>query len=638
MIEKLLHIGSINVAIALVLCVWILAVYGYGFFVFRILARRFPSLQLLSTESTALFLLIAPLLGMFALCFGVAIWHIFLPLYQAVSIVLLLVGLGIFIALQKHYISSNILSILSALLALAIVIPLSAFSDSVGDSVNYHIQIVSWIQESPLVFGLGNIHTRLGYNGLIYNFYALTDVAQIIPNLRSFIANEIIYFGLLFSAFLVLLHLLAQKSTPKLYELLLFMALFPFLFVMKWGEFRGLYCEGIGVVLGVATFSLLLFIFDNAKRPLRAMFALAFIIALFSTMIKIANFALIVAVVLCFAVFYKREALARSMFRFYGAIALVSVIFILPWVLKGLATSGMIAYPASIGFFTSLPWAVSEQMRDNEVCWIMSWARAPGLNCREVLASNAWMVDWFSMQTRYFQWYFKYFVYTFFLALAITIMARIITKRVESGFALVFSCTLLGMVYWFFAGPDPRFGMVYIIPSIALLLAYILRSVLAMCPCKNPAPNPATNTPAQKRYALMLFAGFALCLVPMFFNGRYAFVIIWVLLLALALWSRSCHRSLLLLWLFALGGVFGVGNFYRHDFYAIAEYPKIRAVHLQERLSDSGLLVYVRTDSPTEHSKEFFYEARPMTPYFNQNLSKGEFLGREMFYIQEPKP
>lgn len=635
MIEKLLHITMINGAIALVLCVWILAVYGYGFFILKILEHRFPSLQIIRAKSTqALFLLIAPIVGMFALCFGIAVWHIFLPLYQAVSIVLLLVGIGFFITLQKHFIVRNILTLLGALFALAIVIPLSAFSDSVGDSVNYHIQIVTWIQESPLVFGLGNVHTRLGYNGLIYNFYALTDVSQIIPNLRSFIGNEVMYFSLLFSAFLVLLNLLAQKSMPKLYELLFPMALFPFLFVMKWGEFRGLYCEGIGVVLGVATFSLLLFIFDESpKKSARALFALAIIIALFSTMIKIANFALILAVALCFVVFYKKETLTKNMFRFYGVIALFSVIFILPWVIKGLATSGMIAYPASIGFFTSLPWAVSEQMRDTEVCWIMSWARAPMKDCREVLADSAWMIDWFSMQTRYFQWYFKYFVYTFFLALAVAATARILSKRIESGFALVFSCALLGIVYWFMAGPDPRFGMVYIIPSIALLLAYILRSVFMLTnPCESPALSPAT-----KRYALVFFAGFALCLIPMFLNGRNAFVIIWVVLLALVLWGRTCHKSLLLLWLFGLGSVYGVANFYRHDFYAIAEYPKIRAVHLQERLSDSGLLVFVRTDSPTEHSKEFFYEARPMTPYFDPALQKGEFLGREMYFILHDK-
>lgn len=62
MIEKLLYIGSINVAIALVLCAWILAVYGYGFFIIKILERRFPSLQIIRAKSTqALFLLIAPL-------------------------------------------------------------------------------------------------------------------------------------------------------------------------------------------------------------------------------------------------------------------------------------------------------------------------------------------------------------------------------------------------------------------------------------------------------------------------------------------------------------------------------------------------------------------------------------------------
>lgn len=91
----------------------------------------------------------------------------------------------------------------------------------------------------------------------------------------------------------------------------------------------------------------------------------------------------------------------------------------------------------------------------------------------------------------------------------------------------MFSCTLLGIVYWFMAGPDPRFGMVYIIPSIALLLAYILRSVFML--------TNACESPATKRYALVLFAGFALCLIPMFLNGRNAFVIIWVVLLALVL-------------------------------------------------------------------------------------------------------
>lgn len=665
-------------AIVCILALWILAVYGYGFMLLSYLQRRFPSLQVLrSTDSTnstesshALVLLLVPIIGMFALCFGVAIWHIFLPLYSLVSIVVLLVGVWLFFHLYKQFLQLDSATLLSAGLALLMLAPLSAFSDSVGDSVNYHIQIVTWIQESPLVFGLGNVHTRLGYNGLIYNFYALTDVAQIIPrdiaHLRSFIGNEIMYFGLLFSAFLIIARILARQYTPKFYEIFLIMALFPFLFVMKWPEFRGLYCEGIGVVLGMAIFSLLLFVLsretkcaehekhanlaESSQLATRAIFALGFFLALFSTMVKIANFALIIAVVLCYLFVYRKAAFSKSSLKFYAYIGLAAALFTLPWVLTGLATSGMIAYPASIGYITSLPWAVSEQMRDNEVCWIMSWARAPMLNCREVLSSHAWMVDWFSMKTRYFG-YFRYFVYTFFLALAVAAMARVLTKHakgrenVGSSFGLVFGCVLIGVVYWFIAGPDPRFGMVYIVPAIALLLAYILHSALLIArgelessSFRESSALDSSSTACAKPHTMIFFVGFVLCLVPMFLNGRHALIIIWAVLLGLILWGRISHRRGLLLWLFGLSGVLGTANFYRHDFYAIAEYPKIRAVHLEERRTDSGLLVYVRSDNPTQQSKEVSYEARPMTPYFNPKLQKGEFLGREMYFIpQEPQ-
>ena len=672
MIEKLLHITMINGAIALVLCVWILAVYGYGLMALKLACKRYAIFGSLLGDSLALASLLSFIAGGFMLMFFVCVWHLFFPLWGWVSVVLALLGLGLFAWLGREFISREVG--IAAGLGLLVLLPLSAMSDSVGDSVNYHIQIVAWIQESPLVFGLGNVHTRLGYNGLIYGFYALTDVSQMIPSLRSFVGNEVMYFSFLFSAFLAFMRLL-QSRDPRFYELFIICALLPFPLILKWGEFMGLYVEGVGVVFGVAIFAALLYIMDSAlgnhssdfvdfrvtadhqsssapkstksttsntatprilEKDNRALceksaankkvdsrgntatplFALLFLFALFATMVKIANFALILAVIISFVLVYKSQILSKKFLLGLLGLGALSAILVLPWVLKGLATSGMIAYPASIGYITSLPWAVSEEARQNEVCWIMSWARAPMKNCREVLADSAWMVEWFGMKTRYFS-YFKYFVYSFFMGLGFVLASRLYTRRRISGFGVVLGCIAIGVVYWFFAGPDPRFGMVYLIPLLAVLFGYIVMQ-------------------AYKARSWWLACAFVLACVPMFMNGRYAFVIVWAVLLVGLMWQRLGTR-----WLmggFVLASLISVPNLYRHDKWAILEYPKVREVYVQKRVSDLGVLEYVRFDTPNDNTQAILYEARPMTPYFNQNLGKGEFWGREMFYTQEPKP
>ena len=757
MIEKLLHIGVINGSIALVLCVWILAVYGYGLMALKLACKRYAIFRSLLGDSLALASLLGFIAGSFMLMFFVCVWHLFFPLWGWVSVVVALLGLILFgVGLRAFVAGAGKQVALSGLLALLVVLPLSTLSDSVGDSVNYHIQIVTWIQESPLVFGLGNVHTRLGYNGLIYGFYALTDVSQMIPSLRSFVGNEVMYFSLLFSAFLAFVRLL-QSRTARFYELFIICALMPFPLILKWGEFMGLYVEGVGVVFGVAIFATLLYIMDSAlgeqcgsvadfvkgttakvanlpqnersevslenpqsshsptanprileenqaesktalesssraaqsgvaihspntqnlqshnstnatrrqdfgdkngalqgdsrahtwayvtaespqqnkgyrsaladvslespflaKKPTPKsqlpLFALLFLFALFATMVKIANFALILAVAISFVLVYKSQILSKKFLLGLLGLGALSALLVLPWVLKGLATSGMIAYPASIGYITSLPWAVSEEARQNEVCWIMSWARAPLKNCREVLADSAWMVEWFSMKTRYFS-YFKYFVYSFFIGLGFVLAARLYTKQRISGFGVVLVCIVIGVLYWFFAGPDPRFGMVYLIPLLGILFAYVLSQ-------------------AYRAGSLWLALGFVLACAPMFMNGRQMFVIVWGVLLVACMWQRPRW----LVGTFVLFSLISVPNLYRHDKWGILEYPKVREVYVQERVSDLGVPEYVRFDTPNENTQAILYEARPMTPYFNQNLGKGEFLGREMFYTQEPKP
>ncbi|SQB99428.1 Uncharacterised protein [Helicobacter fennelliae] len=643
--------------ILLVLLGWILATFGYRSLVLRLFycvnkANPFTFSRSQVTRSnnnsflapppiSSLEILVSLVLGVGLLIFIVSVLHFFIPLYGYISLALLLFGIVAFFVCYA-YLFKDWRIWISGIIAFLFVGIYSLFLDSISDSINYHIQIVTWIQESNLVFGLGNIHTRLGYNGNIYNFYALTDVSQILASLRSFIGNEIVYFGFLFSAFYGLL--CREKHTNA--NLFLLCCLPFFVYVLYGGELSALYCEGIGAVFGILVFALLLLALeiDSAKKP--AVFFIAFFIVLIATTIKIANTALVFGVILGFVYVYRKKIFSREFLRGYVWAFVIGVVFCLPWVLKGLATSGMIAYPASIGYLQFLPFAVSEEDRASEVCWIMSWARDPGKNCVEVLSSNAWLWDWLHMKQNYFHWYFKRFVWTFFclLGFALVLFGLYYVSRKShkqaliknifdesridfntqnlatnlAQFALIFVAIVSGVGFWFVSGPDPRFGMVYIIPLLGALFGVSLLLSLAI---------------RSKLYRFGALFVLLLCCIPFFLINRPMIVFVsafWVIFVMSKCSSRVFVGLMIVL------SLVSVPNFYRKNYKNITQMPKVLPVHVTQKITDFGVVVYQRTDEPTDTSQTIDYEVRPMTPYFNPRVRKGEFLGRDA-YINEKR-
>ena len=202
------------------------------------------------------------LFGVIIVSFLTSLLHLFIPITPIVSIAFLALGIALFALKIRDFHLLDFRVLFSGAVAFAIVAILGFFHDSIGDSVNYHIQIVTWIQNSPLIFGLGNIHGRLGFNGIIYNFYAVSDVSQIFPALRSFIANEIIYFAFIFAV----VYILATGAFRRFYLLFIVCCAIPFSFILKWAEFNALHCEGIGLVFGVFVGAMVCYVVGNHRK------------------------------------------------------------------------------------------------------------------------------------------------------------------------------------------------------------------------------------------------------------------------------------------------------------------------------------------------------------------------------------
>lgn len=619
-----------DMKILFVLGLWIMAVFGFGGLVYRIYTRIVEAnvLQLLWLE-----LFVSFVFGVLTLSFIVQVLNFFIPLYATLCVVFLLIGLGLFVWAYGRLLSHWQIA-LSALCAFFIVGLLSLYHDSYGDSVNYHIQIVTWIQESPLIFGLGNIHGRLGFNGIIYNFYALSDVSRVFPGLRSFIGNEIIYFGLFFSLFLTLFRPICRdKDTQQPYEhkdktsLFILCAGIAFPFILQWGEFRGLYCEGIGAVLGILVFALLLYALNTKhSKYLGHILAISFVIAFFATLVKIANTGLLCAVLICAIYLYKKQIFSKTSAKAMLILGIFALIYALPWALKGYMTSGMIAYPAAVGFIPSLEWAVSEEQRANEVCWVMSWARDPGINCKEVLASSAWLKKWLLMETRYFGWYFKWFVYGYWAALALSILLLLLPKSLYitkqyTDFLLLFVGAMCGVAFWFVSGPDPRFGMVYLIPLFGIIYAHNLTLI--------------ENLKSKS----MRIGGSALFVLSFFPLGKLmhsvlTFLFVFVGVARVLDFTR--HKIFHILFVCLL--IASAHNIYRKDLMglfkgdsAFRDMQKIRPIFVQKRLTDFGAEVYVRQGKLEDGFESVDYEPLPTTPYWNPNIKQESIVGRKAY-------
>ncbi|TLD98502.1 hypothetical protein LS73_008730 [Helicobacter muridarum] len=622
--------AMINAQIAFVLLLWILSSLGFGgtlFYLYEKICAPAVSLQGGLKCFTQL------ILGMLFLCFITQVINIFLPINTFFAYFFLTLGITLCLYFCKDFFTDKIL-IIAAFLTFCIVALLSFLSDSVDDSIGYHIQIATWIQQSPIIFGLANIHSRLGFNGLIYNFYALSDVSLIFSHLRSFVGNEIVYFGFLVAAFYMLLK---RQFTP-FYALFIICCLFPFPLIILWREFQGLYSEGIGAVLGILVFVLLLYAI--AYKEVKLLVPCLFI-SLFAVMIKIANFALVLSVFLVYCTIFK-EYIFKQSIKTYLTLALLCFICILPWVIKGMMISGMIAYPANVFYIESLPWAVSNTQRQNELCWIMSWARAPGKDCMEVLSNYAWIADWFTMKPRYFVWYFEHFVYSFFACIVIASALILLHKKQKinliQSFKLlpsqkelisIFIALLCGIIFWFVSAPDPRFGMVYIIPLLGFLFAFNFTLIWRIQPCNHHNTGKQTH--------IIFLSLFILSILPMFFNKfpAFTFVIIWIVCLFFPLrYERFYIPFVIITSLLCMPNLY---RKYNKHIGSMKEVPKIRPIFIEEKLTNFGVKIFVHKNKEDKLAQSFNYEPLPSSPYFNENIKEEKIFGRKAYIVDKKK-
>ena len=190
------------------------------------------------------------ILGVVSLTIAVTLLHFFLPISNMLhmGVVLSLCILCLFdhkrilnYCMEKlsrarsvHQCGSTtdgllIVMILSVFVLVVIrVLYLSIGGPTESDTLLYHAQIVRWIEEYPIVPGLGNLHDRLAYNSSFHMLASFLDIGAFQD--KSFHGFNSFFFLLLQATLLIRVWFLCRGDVSyfQLYFALLFILLEPF--------------------------------------------------------------------------------------------------------------------------------------------------------------------------------------------------------------------------------------------------------------------------------------------------------------------------------------------------------------------------------------------------------------------------
>ena len=332
------------------------------------------------------------------------------------------------------------------------------------DSGLYHFETIRWLNEYPLVPGLGNLHWRFAFNQSHFNFLALLNFA---PFWGKGYASGGLFLLLLSVATVVEVGLRQDRTWRWVFGGTLFI-------------YFGYVASGVvnpapdGVIglVQVTAFLLLFRILGGSEHPepdekaqmLRDVSALC-ILCLTMTTIKLtgALFALTSIAILM----WKCQAVIKQYLAKWIVLLVILLLLATVHLSRGYLLSGYPLFPGIIFGTVDLPWSMPVEFVQFEADLIKSWARMPGvLDPSWALASWAWVPLWMKAMS-----FWTSLLLGSALALMLTAFLLLLVDkmlRVAGSLSLLYLPLIATLIFWFTTAPDPRFLGSILVLSIAL--------------------------------------------------------------------------------------------------------------------------------------------------------------------------
>ncbi len=316
------------------------------------------------------------------------------------------------------------------------------------DTALYHLQAVEWSAAGPIPAGLANLHRRFGFDSLWFPAAALLELPGLAGRSASLAPSLALFF---FGAAAWSAGRKAVRGTAGAAGLLLAFGVVPLAILAV--------AEGVPSLstdVPTAVLTILSAHFVLRPKPSGAERRAAAALAFFAVTVKLSAAVWLVAVVLAVRAFPPALALAG-----------------LAWVLRGIALSGYLFFPAVATRLAFLPWATPPSIAQEEALWVRSWSRLPNRRPEDVLAGWAWLGPWVKWTVTRLS--VLPLVILFVAGITALLLARRrppVPEAARPALAAL-AAALASTLFWFWSAPDPRFGYgaLYVLAALPLSAA-----------------------------------------------------------------------------------------------------------------------------------------------------------------------
>lgn len=495
---------------------WLAALNGVGETTLKILRRVMNAPSPTPPATGEADFAVKGMLGLMTTGAAGTLLHFFLPLNTTVSLVFL--GGGLLSAVyHRRQAGIKLTPILPVWLSSLLFSGLAIFmfcEIHLYDTGLYHLQAVRWISESPVIPGLANLHSRLGFNSswfiinalinppaaltgepvptgniLMMHLYGTVIFQSVILGLRETFTAQRIFFSLTFIPWLWLMGFqLPSLSNNAPVFILTWLLTGLIAGEMESGDSSRM---GSGVIIYLAMFVL------TIKLSSAGFAAGAALMAVYRGLRGLE----------------VGERWGRNGLRMLGAIGAGIVIMLLPWMARGVVLAGGPFFPAKMLHMQQLTWAAPEVDRRHVELSVKLFARETLREAQKGDWDAPWLDKWLNRN--------KKALMTIFVPgaaglLLLGLWPLLGVKPEGWGILLVpLGVTLGGVLFWFFSAPGVRFGYGFL-HALALLPAMFALRQAARIPALNASVN------GKKGYAgrLLLYAFPLAVIMPVLYRSR----------------------------------------------------------------------------------------------------------------------
>ena len=401
------------------------------------------------------------------------IWHFVFPVNDEVLLIFCIVAaILLFRQRQDFWAIVNKLRRNRPLVLIFALLALWMSNRALGMPIAYDtglrdIQAVTWIDTYPIVPGLGNLFSSLAFNHSVYLYDALLDAA-IWSGRSYYIARGLLLLVYLAYALGSALHFFRSRSEGDVrWSAICATLTIPFImfYTVRLGGITNFLTDTVVDLLGLLTLMYLLDFLQywkpNGDSNNYLIFRLAIIILTgFTVKQSFIVYGLATAVLL-FVVWIRRGGIRTGngkIARTLLPIALLALTLLIPWMARGVVTSGYLAFPQSFGRF-EVDWVLPVEQIEDRQRTLAAMTRQMGADRGTVLASWDWLGAWLQDYARNI---FPTLLPTLISVAALCLYFIAIFRRNTSGQAstliiMALSPMLVMLVFWFFTVPDDKY-------------------------------------------------------------------------------------------------------------------------------------------------------------------------------------